>query len=99
MYGADWFTKERMTEWEEQDDRTKTFEECKAHFKRYYIARKWFHNAKGIKMEKVNMIDNELIQWWEAMKDKTTKKQKSAEKELQHLTTQNIVLVELVKTK
>ena len=56
MYKSNWFTEEHMTEWEELDDGTKTWEECKAHFKRCYITRKWYYDAKKTRMEEVNMI-------------------------------------------
>ena len=34
---SDWFTKKNMTEWENNDDRNKSWDACKLHFKWCYI--------------------------------------------------------------
>ena len=63
MYDSNWFTMELMTEWEEQDNRTKIWEACKAHFEWCYITKKRYH------MEEVNMINTKFNQFWDAMEE------------------------------
>ena len=57
-----------MTEWEEKDDRNKSWEDCKTHFEICYIAGKRYHDDKGTKVEELNRIDADITQYWEAIK-------------------------------
>ena len=86
------------TEWEEKDDMKKSWEACKTHFKRCFIACKRCHDAKGTKVEEFNRIDADVTECWEAMKAQQAQEQKEAKEQLQQLTIHNTVLVELIQT-
>ena len=89
MYVSDWFTKENMKEWEEKDDRNKSWDACKRHFKGYHFMHKQHHDAKSTKLEELKRIEAEVIQNWEVMQVFQTKEQAEVTEQLQQLTTQN----------
>ena len=56
------------------------------------------NDAKDTKMEEANMIEGKLTTYWEAMEEQSAKEEEGTKEQMQHLTMQSRVLVELVKT-